>query len=206
MGITLGYKRQEAVWMPLLANQEVAGDLIPQVCEEDECRSFVASTGKGGPAGEAATDTYSVLATFEGQAAGGATAGTGTSPNTKAEGKLAQYFATGFAARLLAASGSAVVNTTGETTPANAISAQAKSENIQIRKQEDERISRIMNSITNKDGTINLEKKTALIKKSKFSNPSINTKLDAIKDSDDFLEYISLTYDVSGRPLFDALD
>ena len=59
--VTVGYTRQEAVWMPLMpnvANEE--GKLIPctENAQSESCKKFV-GTGTG------EQDTYSVLATLE---------------------------------------------------------------------------------------------------------------------------------------------
>lgn len=89
--ITVGYKRQEAVWMPLLANQNIQG--TPADCKTESCL-FRGTIGKDG-------DTYSVLASF-GAKFSGETAG-----GPRAAGGLAQYFATGLAARILAKEGGA---------------------------------------------------------------------------------------------------
>ena len=107
LGITLGYKRKEAVWMPLLANETVDGK--PAKCSDDACRRFVGKTGEGEPSGKDAEDTYSVLATFKGNGGGSASGAAGV--GVKGNAELAQYFATGFAARILAEQGAAVVNT-----------------------------------------------------------------------------------------------
>jgi len=90
--VTVGYKRQEAVWMPLLANKDKEGE--PASCTEDNCLYK-------GEAGNNA-DTYSVLASF-----GAKFSGTGDTSGANAEGGLAQYFATGLAARILAEKGGA---------------------------------------------------------------------------------------------------
>jgi hypothetical protein len=109
VGVTLGYKRQEAVWMPLLPNQAPTaggGALQPSPCTSSTtCPKFegVDSTER--------TDTYSVLASFGPKLGGGV-----DSEGKKAEvtGEIAQYFATGLAARLLAQNGGAgLVNTNG---------------------------------------------------------------------------------------------
>lgn len=92
--ITVGYRRQELVWMPLVVNGEHA-------------TSFIKNTGYVGPAKywgqdkDNAFDTYSVLASF------GAKFSAEASTSAKAEGGLAQYFATGLAARKLAEVGGA---------------------------------------------------------------------------------------------------
>lgn len=109
VGVTLGYKRQEAVWMPLLPNQApTAGG---QALQPSACTSSTACPKFEGVNGTQQTDTYSVLASFGSKLGGGV-----DSEGKKAEvtGEIAQYFATGLAARLLAQSGGAgLVNTNG---------------------------------------------------------------------------------------------
>ncbi|GJM30602.1 MAG: hypothetical protein DHS20C17_32370 [Cyclobacteriaceae bacterium] len=95
--VSIGYRRQEAVWMPLLANQaNAAGKTVPGSCADQmttnpDCH-FQGTDGK---------DTYSVLASF-GTKTG---ASAGTEPEARLE--IAQYFATGWAARYLAKQGGA---------------------------------------------------------------------------------------------------
>lgn len=109
VGVTLGYKRQEAVWMPLLPNQAPiteGNDLQPSKCDSaTTCPKFEGVDGAN------QKDTYSVLASFGSKLGGGV-----DSEGKKAEvtGEIAQYFATGLAARLLAQHGGAgLVNTNG---------------------------------------------------------------------------------------------
>lgn len=99
---TVGYKRQEAVWMPLLANKKTGDSPEPADCATEGC-SF---KGKEKP-GEK-EDTYSVLASFGAEFGGEASVGDGT-PSSKASGSggLAQFFATGIAAQNLASTGGA---------------------------------------------------------------------------------------------------
>ena len=121
MGVTLGYKRHEAVWMPLIANQADAdGKLVPSACQDDACRKLVGSVGTGaGAAGAGAIDTYSVLATFSGDMSG-------SGKTVEAKGSIAQYFATGFAARLLAQNGGAAAVSAGAKSPGEVtVSAEA---------------------------------------------------------------------------------
>lgn len=106
VGVTLGYKRQEAVWMPLLPNQATTTEdgLKPSTCTTADCPKFEGVDG-------AQRDTYSVLASFGSKLGGGI-----DSEGKKAQvtGEIAQYFATGLAARMLAQNGGAgLVNTNG---------------------------------------------------------------------------------------------
>lgn len=96
--ITLGYRRAEAVWMPLVVNE--------QVCDAaGNCRTETAKKGAEPYTlqgkdyeGDKGTDSYSVLASFGAKFESEATAG-----QAKAGGGLAQFFATGIAAQRLAA-------------------------------------------------------------------------------------------------------
>lgn len=117
--IQLAYSRQELVLMPLLANTLAArpnGDLLMQPCPVERgtpppTPSALALNCKFLGNDEANLDTYSVMASFG--AKGGATAGRGTA---EARGAVAQYFATGLAARELARHGAALVATSESAT------------------------------------------------------------------------------------------
>lgn len=127
--VVVGYDRQEAVIMPLVANTGskenpnmlTPCDLKEAVTVQGESEfaihpcSLVAVNGK-------ALDSYSVLASFgaEYDAGGG-----------QATGGLAQYFATGVAAQLLAATGGASVVATGPSAVASALNAPPVSETIE---------------------------------------------------------------------------
>jgi len=102
--ITIGYKRSEAVWMPLVANAAEAGATWkPNVCPSgaapcvpfDELK-YVGHGEKKAGSEDSEGDAYSVLASFG--AKGGATASSAPSANLG----LAQFFATGVAAQRLA--------------------------------------------------------------------------------------------------------
>lgn len=117
--VNIGYRRQEAVFLPLLANlKNDKGDFVPcpgntPVTEQlaQSCK-FLAKNGQG-----QAEDAYSVLASFgadikAGTSNGGADASVG----------LAQYFATGTAAQLLALKGGAALVAVGEAAKLSALS------------------------------------------------------------------------------------
>ena len=103
--VTVGYKREEGVWMPLLANQASG---VPATCTASTpgCVFQGKEDADGGK-----TDTYSVLASFGATFGGGADTTTpasgAPSATAKATGGLAQFFATGIAAQKLAESGGA---------------------------------------------------------------------------------------------------
>jgi len=94
--IVLGYKRREFVLMPLLANGEKSKVVANANQGAVADAKYVGSTGAGD------LDTYSVLASFGAEFDSQAGAG-----EAKAGGGLAQYFATGMAARILAERGGA---------------------------------------------------------------------------------------------------
>jgi hypothetical protein len=161
IGVTIGYKRQEAVWMPLLANKAhgTTNEFIPAECASTatECPKFVGTAGTaGGAAGAGAQDTYSVLATFSGQVGGG-TSGQGVD----AKAGLAQYFATGLAARLLAQyGGAALVNANvQQNTSPQAISADVTQKVAAKRKD----VATIGAKVSKTDGTIDSAKLTKLL-------------------------------------------
>lgn len=97
--LTLGYRRAEAVWMPLVANE--------QTCDANgDCRTATASSdGSNEPKvlegldfrTNGGRDSYSVFASFGAKFSGEATPG-----GAGAQGGLAQFFATGIAAQRLA--------------------------------------------------------------------------------------------------------
>ncbi|MCA3697857.1 hypothetical protein [Aquidulcibacter sp.] len=114
--VTFGYKRQEVVVMPLVANyapdKDKPENYIPCGSPTSPPPSTCFIVGKNGASG--AQDSYSVLASF-GAKFGGRT--NGTAP--EASVGIAQYFATGVAAQLLAATGGASVISTAAQQPAS---------------------------------------------------------------------------------------
>ncbi|MBI5190745.1 MAG: hypothetical protein HZA22_08730 [Nitrospirae bacterium] len=115
--VKIGYERAEFVWMPLISSNK-EGDPVGTVCEScpDSCTYCKDRTGActcpkkmidgkffAGKDGNDKLDSYSVIATMSGSLSTGAS---GTN------GGIAQYFATGIAARELAKkSGAALVST-----------------------------------------------------------------------------------------------
>ncbi|MEJ0059561.1 MAG: hypothetical protein WDM79_08325 [Terricaulis sp.] len=111
--VNIGYQRREAVVMPLLANVTgsngaVTPCTITNAADAQACK-FVAEYG-----GQS-RDSYSVIASF------GARFEAQSSTNTpNASGGLAQYFATGVAAQILALKGGASVIAIGQAAEASA--------------------------------------------------------------------------------------
>jgi hypothetical protein len=119
--ITVGYKRQEAVIMPLVANTEADGEKLnpcKQMADGSLPESCILMGRTNDDTGN--RDTYSVLASF------GAKFGA-TSTQPEAKGAIAQYFATGLAARTLAdRAGAAAV----AASPAAVVSASVDSRRV----------------------------------------------------------------------------
>lgn len=114
--ITIGYKRQEAVVMPLVANYapdpKEPGKLVPCGNATSPPADSCLIVGKNGTSG--AQDSYSVLASF-----GAKFGAKGNGPQPEASVGIAQYFATGVAAQLLAATGGASIISTAKPEPAS---------------------------------------------------------------------------------------
>jgi hypothetical protein len=116
--IVVGYKRQEAVLMPLLANTYATtstnGETKLWPCPDVKTApttaddlAAIANCKYVGVANGRELDSYSVLASF------GAKFDAKGAPNASASGGLAQYFATGLAARRLAEKAGAAAVATG---------------------------------------------------------------------------------------------
>lgn len=155
--LSIGYRRQEAVVMPLVANVQgtsKGGDLepcemtpgfdsegvVPPPPQSATQPTAVARDGTGAPPGVVDTkalhpcllvarrfgkqgleleDSYSVLASFGAEFEGG-----NKGQDIDAQAGLAQYFATGAAAQLLAVTGGAAVISTGSAAKAAVSNAE----------------------------------------------------------------------------------
>ncbi len=133
--VAVGYTRQEAVVLPLVANVAESGAdhrlLVPcdprtpiSAPSADDGSFLVHPCSLVGINGKS-MDSYSVLASFGGNFSTSATTGEG-----KASGGVAQYFATGVAAQLLAATGGASVVASGDAAKASAERAPAADQTI----------------------------------------------------------------------------
>lgn len=111
--INVGYARQEAVIMPLVANNSDngtnQGPCDPSQPVRVEGAEFAVHPCLLVGINGSAQDSYSVLASFGAQFDGGAQAN-----GVETKGGLAQYFATGMAAQLLAINGGASVVAIGD--------------------------------------------------------------------------------------------
>ncbi len=102
--ITVGYKRQEAIFLPLMANKNAQGD----AAMGDDAKNIDEKAAFRGTDGDK-TDSYSVIASL-GVSYSGKTKITGDkNAEAGAEGAISQYIATGLAARLLAEKGGSSV-------------------------------------------------------------------------------------------------
>lgn len=116
--VTVGYRRQEAVIMPLVANTSDNGTyqtpcniegMPPLLPGQMNPCLLIGLSGRG------SIDTYSVLASF-----GAEFGGSGTQAN--ASGNLAQFFSTGIAAQNLAIRGGAALVAASDSATAQATS------------------------------------------------------------------------------------
>lgn len=214
-GITIGYKRQEAVWMPLLANKaDTNGKAVPADCKASEATDNCLFSGKAGEDstnGAKALDTYSVIATFGGHVSSNAntdfpTAGDQTTTTTKAKGTvsanggLTQYFATGLAARILASQGASIVNSA--VGAREKITAEDVKEIELIKQQvstESKNINRIIVYVTANDGTLSKTKLSTLIENSHALQDSVKKRLKEADSIDILQGYLSRNYDQSAK-------
>lgn len=213
LGFTLGYKRQEAVWMPLLANKNDGGDLVPAECSETGCKVFQGQAGEGGAAGKGAVDTYSVLATFSGSASANAESPAASSgsaapesrPAARAGGGIAQYFATGLAARLLAARGAAVVNAAAGETAAAPLSEDEKAAIRTAARQETLAVEEVIAFLRTKTGGIDGTNLDQLIQRASGLSPDAQVNLRKPDSASDLRDYLTLNYDHVGQRMHTAL-
>lgn len=214
-GITIGYKRQEAVWMPLLANTaDGNGKAIPADCSASSATDNCLFSGKAGEDstnGAKAVDTYSVIATFGGHVASGANteippAGDAAAATPKAKGTvsanggLTQYFATGLAARILASQGSSIVNSAGSTR--DKITVEEIKEIELIKQQvstENKNINRVIVYVTDSDGTLSQKKLSTLITNSPSLEASVKNRLGNVDSLEILQSYLSRNYDQSAK-------
>lgn len=165
--ITLGYARQEAVWMPLLANSPNGNPADCADCNGNNCLF------KGSEGGN--NDTYSVIASFGASFSG---SGSGSATGTKAEGGLAQYFATGLAARILAKEGGdrlvSVQSADSE------LYAEAKKKGIEVAKKRISKKDKILLFVA-PNNTLDTSKWTSLIDKTDLADEK-KSELKVLKD------------------------
>lgn len=128
--VAIGYTRQEAVVLPLVANVAESGHdpnrLTPCTLTDGVGGTGDATLGSGAKyavhpcslvaiRGDA-LDSYSVLASF-----GGNFSASGDKDKSTAQAGVAQYFSTGIAAQLLAANGGAALVATGDAAKASSL-------------------------------------------------------------------------------------
>ncbi len=146
--INVGYKRQEFVWMPLVANgaDSVIQNKVATANAQDLKYIGKEPTGK--------EDTYSVLASFGADfKASGAAGG----------GGIAQYFATGMAARKLAEVGGAslVQASNVDLTPKpelRDITPEERQTVVEAREARKQQITEILDFVKTNEGKVDVEK------------------------------------------------
>lgn len=167
-GLTVGYKRQEAVWMPLLANQDNNG-----TPKQDKEFLFL---GKNESQSQ---DTYSVLASFGATFSGGSSIGVETQgAKVSTNGGLAQFFATGIAARKLAEKGGSRLVS---VQPDGGVSEEIKMRAAELTSSWDNKISRII-AYVQKDGKIDQERLASLLKNTGLETSEFFTQLQDINE------------------------
>ncbi|WP_308911302.1 hypothetical protein [Pseudokordiimonas caeni] len=167
--IQIGFNRQEAALVPLLANTEVGNrdklDPCDPVPNANDCHFRADNSVEG--ENRKNRDSYSVLASF------GATAG---AESNGAEVTVAQYFATGVAAQLLAESGGANVVQAGGNSGeiAKAAAATADKRRAAIEKE--------MQNAKNYEGQIDKGQVAAKAILGKDADPVTDETLKALAD------------------------
>ncbi len=190
--ITVGYKRQEAVWMPLLANKDKEGS--PAECSVKDCPYLY--IGKE----DNKQDTYSVLASF-----GAKFSGQGDTSGAKAEGGLAQYFATGLAARTLAKEGGARLVS---VQPADSeLYEEAKKKGVDEVKERVAKKAEILSFVA-PNNTLDTSKWESLIDKTDLTD-KIKAKLKELKDFNSVNQRLEMDAAMNGteiEALYDKLN
>lgn len=209
VGVTLGYKRQEAVWMPLMPNRAASAPasstasgsapLVPADCSPTLCPKFV-GTDK-----DKQDDTYSVLASFGTKLSGGVDA---QGKDARVKGEIAQYFATGLAARLLAQSGGAgLVNTNAD----GGLSAKDRREADQLRSTMNNELEELLIALADAGDArkINKTKLQAAFEKAPGKDiPDARKKRLMAADSMASLREVITEYshDMVAKPMYDTLN
>lgn len=206
--VAIGYRRREAVFMPLLANgvdskAPLTGDAKYQGSAEG---SVPCDKGCGG------TDTYSVFASFGGRASG----------KTGAAGlQVAQFFATGIAAQRLAKNerASELVATGAPQATAEAAAAEASVAQSMLIRSEDlapelkivvaqalikqsQNAEAVKAHLVNADGSININRRDCLLQN---ASPPEVTQVGAADTADKLVNllksthYIDLSSDLKAR-------
>lgn len=195
--VTIGFKRKEGVWMPLLANEaDAKGKFVPAKCANDDCKTFVGTSEGENPD---LADTYSVLATFGGRGSGNASGGSGSGGGEVA---VAQYFATGLAARLLAQSGgAALVNTAGEIPNSQKLLSSDAIPEVEAA------IDEVINHVAEKDDStaVDPNKLRALAEKADLS-PAKQTALRNFDSTSRLRSFLKANPERYAIPLEDAID
>ncbi len=237
-GVTLGYKRHEAVWMPLMAQAErpaggqtgVGNSAAPTTatpagattdpaantaarCPPGVCPTLFQGTPSTAASGATGNESYSVLATFSGGFGAGSTtttttpaasasadSGTAAAGTPVVNANVRQIFATGNAARLLAATSGPGLVSANATLPSPSSVAAATSGAAAVRvAEQDTVIAAVMKGVTRPDGTVDGERLTALLSNAQELSPRERSRIsDAASGGSQSLRRI-LELDYDGR-------
>lgn len=204
--LTLGYRRTELVLMPLVVNGAVNrtvttgisstigadkenGQRIPHtllgVTRSEQTSGSTPGTPIGdykyqGAEGTQNKDTYSVIATFRGAATGSL-----SSDTYSGNGQIAQFFATGLAARLLAKEGGAGV-VSNVPTPPGAVTEDPKTqaEAAAFRNQVDVLVNKIVSKLVSHDYTSNGNQRSWTLGDKGITKEDLIESLSGINGSD----------------------
>lgn len=183
--ITIGYKRQEMAWVPLLANKtDPSGRALAADCPPAATTTAADPCVYQGRGGED-SDAYSVLATFAGTSGASGTGGAG-GPSTSAKGSIAQFFATGLAARALAEKGGAQLVNTSITQNAETITNQWRKEE----QTDDQRLSAYFGDATKTFAQL----RDSLIDNSQWKGTPTGAALGQQADSVSLLNYARINF------------
>jgi hypothetical protein len=218
--ITIGYKRQEGVLMPLMASKRVyppganSADQIAQAGNETSRSAGPAGHGTDHGPGDAllcatetlggdthdpcifrgtgadGTDTYSVLASIGTDVGGSASAGSTGSASGQVQ--VAQFFATGLAARELARSGGAALVNTNAASPGTPSPAAIQLANT-IETQQTAHLTKISNAIRG-DSNYPTDRDAALGKAAPALDAPTTTYLKSFASKDQFMAALQSDY------------
>lgn len=183
--ITIGYKRQELVWLPLMVNKAA-------VVQKDESTNGITDAVFQSQGSDNSRDAYSVIASF-------GTKHSASYDPTKgpvASGEISQYIATGAAAVLLAkTSGDRLVS----STEATKVAAQQESDATKIIVDtQNKNITTALDKLC-KPGTnaLDTDKTNSFLKK----NPAYTDIFSAASSKDDVIKNLEKPQNIGRKPI-----
>jgi hypothetical protein len=219
--VTIGYKRQEGVIMPLMASKRVYPPNATSVPDQPSLTTGEAETDTKGLShktdhgsgdallcaseklgsdthdpcvfrgtGSDGTDTYSVLASIGTDVGGNVSAG--SSGSASGQVQVAQFFATGLAARELARSGGAALVNTNATAPGSASPAALQMAS-NIETQQTANLAKISNALRG-DSNFPTDRDAAISKASPALDAPTATYLKSFTTKDQFMAALQSDY------------